>query len=154
MSLLIKPAISRRNYAVWGPLGLLITAFASVILADPAFANVCTQVRPGWDPSGGPMSLIGEASYLIFSPGGIMLLLMTPLAMRFQKFWFSVVIATSALLVAGLRYYQTIQPVGIDVDAIKEGCIGEPWLGITFMILLAAIIMGWFFFGPKREVAS
>ncbi len=110
-----------------------------------ALANACKTVRPAW--SGETVGLIGEAFNLVFSSGGIVLIIMMILAFRFRHLWFSIIIASCAFLLAFMNFYAWRNPVGIDVDARQEGCIGEPTLAIAVFIFLGILILLAQFFG-------
>ncbi|MBA4781824.1 MAG: hypothetical protein H2045_01210 [Rhizobiales bacterium] len=127
----------------------LVGVMALCVAETAAFANVCTELRPGW--SGEANGLVGEAFNLVFSPGGVVLLIMVALAMRLRNLWFSVVISACAALLAAINVYTRFNPVGIDVEGRREGCIGEPGLAIAIFVLLAVATLCWQFFGPKRK---
>ncbi|MEO1066837.1 MAG: hypothetical protein AAFW47_05595 [Pseudomonadota bacterium] len=132
--------------------GLLILTGLS-LLPSSALASACKQVRPSWRAEDGAVSMIGEASYLILSPGGIVVVALVVLAARFRKPTFSLVIAAAAAVPAFLNYYVTLNPVGIDVTAREEGCIGDPTLGIAFFAMLAIVplITQFFLKGGVRD---
>lgn len=120
--------------------------------ASPVHAGVCETVRPNW--GGAQTGMFGEALNLVFSPGGIVLLIMVVLSVRFRNPWFSAAIAACAGALAFMNYYAWIHPLGIDVEARREGCIGEPELAIAVFILLGLFTLGWQFLGGKRQASS
>lgn len=140
------------------PLGFLFTmAIASVALfalGDEAWADVCRQVRPGWSPEDGPVSMLGEAVTLLFSGGSLFLLLASALATKTRNFWFSTVVAGGWFIIAGVHYFITQNPVGIDVEARLQGCIGSPAIGIFLFFVFGVAMLAWQFFSPKKEITS
>ncbi|MGV6812985.1 MAG: hypothetical protein ACWA47_12105 [Brevirhabdus sp.] len=115
-----------------GPVRRRLIAAAAAIAPAPAWAQVCTTIRPSWD--GTPVSALDEAINLLASPPALVLLLLTALAARFRHQWGALIVV---LLWTGYATLLTmIDPGGTRTAAMAEGCIGTPTL---FIAAVAAI---------------
>ncbi|WP_100369131.1 hypothetical protein [Yoonia maricola] len=99
----------------------------------PAWADVCTALRPAWD--GQPVTAFGEFLYLLQTPVVLMLIVATALAVRFRSEWGGLVVvigwSLSTFLATGWGANGDIR------DAARiEGCVGNA----TLFILVAALV--------------
>lgn len=105
------------------------------ILPSTSLAEVCETERPGWD--GTPVTAVGEAVNLFLSPAGLILLIVSLIALRFRNQWIGLV---AILLWTGFMTLVTMaDPTGMRAPAMAEGCVGSPTL---FIVAAAAICVG------------
>ncbi|WP_299694077.1 hypothetical protein [uncultured Tateyamaria sp.] len=119
-----------------GPLrrGLILT-----LVPGTAWAEVCDKARPGWD--GTQASAVSEAVNLMTSPAGLILLLISALALRFRYQW--VGLAAVLMWTAFITMVTMADPTGIRADAMVEGCIGPPTLFIALAAAICVAIVLW-----------
>lgn len=116
-----------------------------LLLPGAARAEVCDKERPDWN--GVPVTALGEAVTLLFSPIGLFLLISTVAALRFRAQWGGVVVTV------GWTSFATLLTMGdptggVRKAAISEGCIGSPTL---FIAIAAAISVGTIIYtAPQR----
>lgn len=109
-----------------------------ILLPSPAFAEVCDKERPLWD--GSKVGPVEELIYIVASPHGALLILLTVAAVLIRKFWVSFPVAALLLLFALMLYWDwSIYGDGIAYPAYREGCRGAPHVAIA---CLAAIALG------------
>ncbi len=111
---------------------------AALFAPSAALAEACATLRPGWD--GTQATALDEALTLLLSPLGLLLLAISVLAARFPSKWLSV------LAVMGwtgfISLSTMLDPLGLRLDAINEGCVGSPSLfiliatGISVAVIL------------------
>jgi hypothetical protein len=94
-----------------------------------ALAQACDKIRPGWD--GAPASAVTEALTLLFSPLGLLLLTISLIAARLRKKWLSLIAVVGWTGFVSLT--TMLDPYGLRLAALAEGCIGSP----TLFILIA-----------------
>jgi len=114
------------------------------LIPGSALAEVCDKARPDWN--GVPVTALGEAVTLMFSPMGLSLLISTLAALRFRSQWGGVA------AVVGWTAFATLltmaDPTGFRPEAMAEGCIGSPTL---FIALAAAISVGTIIYTAPRK---
>lgn len=100
-----------------------------------ALAQTCSDMRPGWD--GAPVGAVAEAVQLFMTPGALVLILASAIALRMRSQWgvLAVVIGWT-IIVSLLTLYDTGD--GARALARTEGCVGSP----TLFILVVAAICG------------
>ena len=106
------------------------TAFLAPV---PAWAEVCTLQRPGWD--GTPVTAFGELLFLLQTPVVLILIILTALALRFRSEWGGLAVVVgwslSTFLATGWGSNGDTRAL-----AINEGCIGNSTLYILFAALV------------------
>lgn len=108
------------------------------LLPGAALAQVCSEQVPGWD--GTPVTAVGEALSLFASPGVLVLLGLTALAVRFKSQWGALVLV---LIWTALVSFLTMFAPDARAVAMAEGCVGSPAL---FIAVIAAICVGMIFY--------
>ncbi|NBE06941.1 hypothetical protein [Paragemmobacter ruber] len=137
-----------------GPVrGRLIAALALLaasMLAGPARAGVCADLRPDWVAGEGTFGALAEAGYVLGSPIGMILLALVGLALIWPRRWLAVVVALPVLGLAGLLFLS--RQAETAAQAMAEGCIGGIGPTVVFLVLLAAAVLvrG---FRPRRRAA-
>ncbi|MEM6971323.1 MAG: hypothetical protein AAF577_00850 [Pseudomonadota bacterium] len=112
-----------------------LCAFALLLAASPALAEVCDKMRPAWSPVDGPVGHFGEVLFYAASPMGLatlaMLLALAALGSlrRARVAW----LVTTALLWLPVPYIALGASVledtaGVQKTARREGCFGNPLL--------------------------
>lgn len=101
-------------------------------------------MRPGWDPSSGPVTQIGELLHFALSPLGLLAALVFVGALVPRRTWSYVsgtiaLIGIAALIFAGWRF----DPTGITQAATREGCVTLPALPIFVALTLALVLLWW-----------
>ncbi len=117
---------------------------AVLVLPSKALAEVCDKERSGWD--GMDVTLLGEATTLFLTPLGLVLLVLTTVALRMRNHWVGLV------AIVGWTVYLSIitiaDPTGLRTAAMEEGCIGSPAL---FIALVTAICIGTAIYTTPRK---
>ncbi|AML53799.1 hypothetical protein [Falsihalocynthiibacter arcticus] len=108
----------------------------AVLVASPAFAEVCDKDRPRWDPSSGRINQFEELYYFFTSPLGIGLLFLIAATLYVKKRWLSVLCATLIFLIAALTTASWLW-FGDEIihAAHREGCRAAPLLTIAVLVL-------------------
>ena len=103
---------------------------AALLLPAPAWAQVCEELRPGWD--GTPVSAWSEALLLFTSPAALILLAGSLVAVRTKSQWgtLAACVGWSALV----SVYAFLD--GGRTEAMAQGCIGSP---VVFIATAAAL---------------
>lgn len=111
----------------------LIPAFPALLLPAPAWAQVCGELRPGWD--GTPVSAWAEALSLATSPASLILLAASAVAVRFRSQWGALAVCVGwSLLVSAYTFFD---PTGGARSAgMEEGCVGSP---VFFIVAVGAL---------------
>ncbi|SIT84684.1 hypothetical protein SAMN05421665_1903 [Yoonia rosea] len=116
-----------------GPVRRGLICAAALAAPLPAWAEVCTQQRPGWD--GVPVTALGELLFLLQTPIVLILIIATALAVRFRSEWGGLVVVVgwslSTFLATGWGSTGDTRAL-----AMSEGCIGNS----TLFILFAALV--------------
>ncbi len=118
-------------------LGLMLMA------AQPAFAGVCADVRPGWDASLGAVTWWHEAQRVLSSFPGLVVLASLAFGLLRPNLWISTACAVPAVAFAGLlMMYHRAETADL---ARAEGCIGSVWPVAVLLIALAGltIVRAW-----------
>lgn len=116
----------------WGKPALAALAMS---LPLPARADVCAEARPGWD--GVPVSALAEALSYLSSPAGLVLLLLTALAVRFRHQWGGLaVVCLWSVFVALIAFPDEGQRA-----AIVEGCRGSPVLAVAIAVAVSTALI-------------
>ena len=110
-----------------------------LLLPSAAWAEVCDKARPGWD--GTQATALGEAISLFTSPAGLVLLLLSTIALRFRHQWLG--LAVVILWTVFITMVTMADPTGIRADAMIEGCIGQPTLFIALSAAICVAIVLW-----------
>lgn len=120
-----------------------------MVLAGPAFAEVCDKVRPDWDPSNGPVNQFQELSFFFSGTPGLILVALCFLAFFIKRTWGSIVVALILVAVAILIAADWLWPLdGVTYGAHLEGCTANPL--ITRLMLVALIVMVAVFGKPRK----
>ena len=126
--------------------------FIVMFLAEsPAMAEVCDKQRPDWNPADGPVSQFGEFVHFLGTPIGILVGLLTLVAVLLRVRWLSVTAAVLLVLAIALRIEGWFDPFDITLAeaAYREGCQNSPLLTV---VALAMMIVVLFRFGlPERD---
>ena len=114
------------------------------LLASPAWAEVCDKERPLWD--GTQATAVSEAIALFGSPLGLILLLITAIAIRFRSAWGGLAATVGWTVFVSITVAS--DPTGITESAIREGCIGPPtlFIALSIAICIATIL----YTAPRR----
>ena len=114
---------------------------ALIVLGTPALAEVCDKVRPGWDPSDGPIGPVGEAIHLATSPPGLVLiaLLAATFVLRNWALAGGTAIAALALVALIEMDWRGLIDGSMVAYATAEGCKASPTLFSAVAILLAGL---------------
>lgn len=125
-----------------GPVRGRLTAALSLLPA-PALADACTGLRDGWVAGDSPVSALAEASYILISPPGIVVLVLLAVALWKPRPWLSAMLSFPALAFAALILFSRQAPSAVQAQA--EGCIGTPYLALVLLAGLAglAVVRGW-----------
>lgn len=118
--------------------GKLIPAVPAVLLPAPGWAQVCEELRPGWD--GTPVSAWAEALSLFTSPAALVLLAASAAALRYRSQWGALGVCVGwSLLVSAYTFFD---PAGGARGAgIQEGCVGSPTVFIVAVGALCAALV-------------
>lgn len=125
-----------------GPFRRRLTV-ALAVLPVPALADVCADVRNGWQAASGPATAWGEGLYILSSPAGLVALALLAIGLWRPSPWRSAFLAFPALALAALILFSRQAPTA--QQAAADGCIGSPVLGVAVLAGLAvfAIVRGW-----------
>lgn len=126
-----------------GPVrGWLIIAVA-LMAAEPAFAGVCADLRPGWDASLGAVSWWSEAVRVLSSFPGLVVLASLAFGLLRPHLWISTACAVPALAFAGLLTFSYRADTAVLARA--EGCMASVWPVALLLIALAGltIVRAW-----------
>ena len=105
-------------------MGSLRRGLILALLPAPAWAQVCEELRPGWD--GTPISAWSEALSLFTSPAALILLAGSLIAVRYKSQWGTLAACVGwSALVSVFAFWD-----GGRTDAMAEGCIGSPMIFI------------------------
>lgn len=118
-----------------------------MLLATPAWAEVCDKTRPNWD--GSPVGVLDEAIFLLSTPATLILIVASLLAIRFRHQWGALAVVVLWTLLVSLIAMG--DPTGLRADEIAEGCVGSPALFIGFG---AAICVGMIIYTTPRPDRS
>ena len=138
----MRPSSLRKfgNPTVWT--GGALASLAPI----PAFADICAQMRPGWD--GTPVSAVQEALFLGGTVPALALILGSALVIRFRSQWGGLI--TIVLWTVLITYIIRSDPDGIDALARQEGCVGSPALFIAAVVAICVAIVLTTLPRPKR----
>ena len=127
---------------------ILALLFTGTALPSAAVAEVCNKVRPfvGADEPG---TVFTEAVSLMGTPPSLILLVLTALAIRFRWQWIS--LGVVVLWSIWLSLIAMSAPDATMLQAIEEGCVGEPTL---FIGLVAAICGGMMLYTAPRKAKT
>lgn len=120
----------------------------ALLVASPAFAEVCDKERPSWDPDSGSINQFEELYFFFISPLGVSLVLLIAATLYVKKRWLSILCAALTLLTAILTAAGWFW-LGDDIihAAHQEGCRAAPFVTIGVLALLSF----WLFqFGRPR----
>ena len=124
----------------------LALAFAPLLLPLPAWAEVCSSVRPTWD--GTPLSALDEAVVLFASIPALALLVASVLVIRSKHQWAGLgVVALWVILASMISFGDT----EVQRQAIVEGCIRPNAL---FIVAVAAICVAIILYTAPRPKRS
>ena len=125
-----------------GPLrrGLILTLLAP----GAAQADVCADLRPGWD--GSAVGPIQEALYLFVTPLSLFLILTSLLVLRFRHQWGALAVVVGWTVLVSI--VAMADPTGLQEIARAEGCMGSPAL---FIGIVAAICGGMIIYTAPRS---
>ena len=112
-------------------LGLMLMA------AQPAFAGVCADLRPGWDASLGAVTALQETGRLLASFPGLVVLASLGFGLLRPHLWISTACAVPALAFAGLLINANRAETAALARA--EGCIGSYWPAAILLVVLAGV---------------
>lgn len=116
-----------------GPVRRRLIWAVALLAPAPAWADVCTLQRPGWD--GTPVTAFGELLFLLQTPVVLILIILTALALRFRSEWGGLAVVVgwslSTFLATGWGSNGDTRAL-----AINEGCIGNSTLYILFAALV------------------
>jgi acyl carrier protein len=138
----------RRNGRVILRMKQFFYSIIALLVASPAFAEVCDKVRPTWKPSSGSINQFEELYYFFTSPLGIGLLFLIAATYFVKRRWLSVLCGTLIVLTAALIAANWFW-LGDDIiyAAHQEGCRASPLVTIGVLALLSI----WFFkYGRPR----
>lgn len=117
-----------------GPIRRRLITAGALLGPAPAWAEVCTAVRPGWN--GDTVTAMGELLVLFQTPLVLLLVLCTALAVRLRHELGGVVVVVgwsiATYMVTGWGNSD-----GIRKAAMTEGCVGSPALFITVAVAVA-----------------
>lgn len=108
--------------------GLILGLF----MPTPALAEVCDEVRPGWD--GAPATAWSEALFLAGTVPVLVLILASAVVFRFRSQWGGLVVVVLWTILITLL--SMIDPGGLRAVARAEGCVGS----LALFIAAAAAI--------------
>ena len=126
-----------------GPVrGWLIIAVA-LTAAEPAFAGVCADLRPGWDASLGAVAWWSEAVRVLSSFPGLVVLASLAFGLLRPHLWISTACAVPALAFAGLLTFSYRADTAVLARA--EGCMASVWPVALLLVALAGltIVRAW-----------
>ncbi len=111
----------------------------ALITPTPAWADICTTERPGWD--GTPPGLLAETATLFLTLPSAALIFCTALALRLQSAWLGL-LATVGWSVLTFFLVFAGGPQSSRAQATAEGCIGSPalFIGLVTAICIATIL--------------
>ena len=127
-----------------GPLrGRLILGLALALMANPALAGVCAELRPGWDAGLGAVTALQETGRLLSSFPGLVALASLAFGLWRPHLWISAACAVPALAMAGLLINANRAETALAARA--EGCIGSYWPAAVVLVILAGVtvVRGW-----------
>lgn len=131
-----------------GPVRRRLTFALALLCPAPAWAEVCSDLRPGWD--GTPVTAVDEMLFLAQSPLVLFLILATAIAVRFRSEWGGVAV------VAGWSFATFIVTEwgsgdGLRSAAIDEGCAGSPGLFIAVAVAICISVVLYTAPLPRRK---
>ena len=136
-------------------LGVLLTAMLWVWPAS-AQITVCAHSRPNWDSDLGDATWLTEMLHILSSSGVLALFVVMVLAIKFQNFWFSLIVTSAGLLASYFFYnaWTVSDPKSVMFRSIVEGCVGPPYGAIAVILGAAALVIVCQFFGKSRRATS
>jgi hypothetical protein len=124
---------------------------ALLLTTTPAYAEVCSVLRPGWSPADGPVSGWHEVIGFFTSIAGAALIIVLIIAVVFRLR----LVLQGVVLIILVLAFPIIWPLdpGALQEARNEGCIGPPTmviglLGLLWLIAIAATFL------RRKEVKS
>ena len=113
-----------------------LTLGLALLCPAPAWAEVCSDLRPGWD--GSTVTAFDEMLFLAQTPMVLILILGTALAVRLRSEWGGVAVVVGWSL-ATFVVTEWGSRDGLRSEAIAEGCASSPGL---FIAVAAAMCIG------------
>ena len=136
-------------------LGVLLTAMLWVWPAS-AQITVCAHSRPNWDSDLGDATWVTEMLHILSSSGVLALFVVMVLAIKFQNFWFSLIVTSAGLLASYFFYnaWTVSDPKSVMFRSIVEGCVGPPYGAIAVILGAAALVIVCQFFRKSKRATS
>ncbi|MDA7429658.1 hypothetical protein PGB28_14410 [Primorskyibacter aestuariivivens] len=116
------------------------------VLPGTAWAEMCTQLRPGWD--GTPATQVTEALGLFTSPLVLFLLAALGVAVAFRHAMGTALVAL--LWSFFISYLILPDQSGLRAAAVEEGCIASPTLFIALSAAICTVAVIYTFRREKR----
>ncbi|OYU18437.1 MAG: hypothetical protein CFE34_10535 [Rhodobacteraceae bacterium PARR1] len=115
----------------------------ALMAAEPAFAGVCADLRPGWDASLGAVTWWHEVPRVLSSFPGLVVLASLGFGLWRPHLWISTACAVPALAFAGLLSFSYRAETAVLARA--EGCMASVWPVAVLLVALAGltIVRAW-----------
>lgn len=127
-----------------------IITLASLLVASPAFAEVCDKERPAWSPQNGPINQFDDLVLFFIEPVGLTVLMLSAVAILLRRTWFAVLTIIVVLVVIALKVSTWLEGDAITTFAYSEGCLVPPVMTSIALALIVIILMKM----PKRTSAK